>query len=57
MEWIYTQTKVSSQGSLEFALENRKKERNLDKNALFYNFKQLVQAYLIVSMDVWGLDR
>ena len=27
MEWIYTQTKVSGQDSLELALENRKKER------------------------------
>ena len=27
MEWIYTQTKVSGQGSLELALENRKKRK------------------------------
>jgi hypothetical protein len=27
MEWIYTQTKVSGQGSLELALVNRKKKK------------------------------
>jgi hypothetical protein len=27
MEWIYAQTKVSSRGSLELALENRKKKK------------------------------
>ena len=51
----YTQTKVSSQGSLELALENRKKVTYLfDKNlmAILYT---VVQAYLNVSMDVWGL--
>jgi hypothetical protein len=54
MEWIYTRTKVSGRGSLELAPENRKKEL---QKALFLHFlKQLVQAYLIVSMDVWGLD-
>jgi hypothetical protein len=39
MEWIYSETKVSDQYSLdrlELALENRKKEL---QNALFYNFK------------------
>ena len=30
------------------------KERKID-NWLF--FTQLVQTYLIISMDVWGLDR
>ena len=50
MEWIYTRTKVSGQGSLELALENMKKKRNIDNLK-----KQLARAYLIVSMDVWGL--
>ena len=27
------------------------------KMTIGYFFTQLVQAYLIVSMDVWGLDR
>jgi hypothetical protein len=42
---------VRGQGSLEVALENRKKERMII-SLLF--FTQLVQAYLIVSMDVLG---
>ena len=53
MEWIYTQAKVSDPGSLELALEMKKKIK-IDK---MHFFKQLVEAYLIVSMDVWGLDR
>ena len=32
MEWIYTQTKMSGQGSLESALEMRKKERKKKEN-------------------------
>ena len=55
MEWIYTRTKASGQGSLELALENRKNERKNDK--LIYSFTQLIQAHPIISMDVWGLDR
>ena len=47
-------TKMSGPESLELALVMKKKERKND-NWLF--FTQLVQAYLIVSMDVWGLDR
>jgi hypothetical protein len=35
MEWIYIQAKVSGQGSLELALENRKKERM--RNGYFSN--------------------
>ena len=50
IEWIYTRTKVSRQGSLELAQENERMT-----NGYFYT--QLVQAYLNVSMDVWGLDR
>ena len=58
MEWIYTRTKVSGQGSLELVLENRKrKERKKERMTNCYFFIQLVQAYLIISMDVWGLDR
>ena len=52
MEWIYTWTKVSGQGSLESALEKqkeRKKERKIDKWLFFYT------ASSGVSMDVWGL--
>jgi hypothetical protein len=33
MEWIYTQTKVSDQGSLELAL--KKKERKIDEMRFF----------------------
>jgi hypothetical protein len=29
IEWIYTQTKVSGQGSVELALEMKKKERQM----------------------------
>ena len=47
-------TKVSGPESLGLALEMKNKERKND-NWLF--FTQLVQAYLIVSIDVWGLDR
>ena len=49
MEWIYTLTKVSGQGSAELALEMRL------TNGYFFTW--LVQAYLIVSMDVRGLHR
>ena len=53
IEWIYTRTKVSGQESHELALIMKKKETRIDKMHFFYNFKkQLVQAYLIVSMDV-----
>ena len=53
MEWIYAQTKVSSSGSLELALEEMKERRTT-----IYTFfaKQLFRrSYLIVSMP--GLDR
>ena len=43
-------TKVSSPESLELALVMKKKKRKND-NRLFF-FTQLVQEYLIVSMDV-----
>ena len=46
-------TKVSGPESLELALVMKKKERL----TIGYFFTQLVQVYLIVSMDVWGLDR
>ena len=52
MESIYTQTKVSGQGSLELALiikkKERKKERKID-NWLF--FKHLVLTCTIVLMN------
>ncbi len=35
MEWIYTQTKVSGQGSLELAQEIKKKERKIEKWLFF----------------------
>jgi hypothetical protein len=51
MEWIYTQTKASGQGSLHLALEaGNEKERTIC--TFFTTTKQLVQAYLIVSLDV-----
>ena len=46
-------TKVSGPESLELALVMKKKERM----TIGYFFIQLVQAYLIISMDVWGFDR
>jgi hypothetical protein len=51
MEWIYTQTKISDQGSL------CQTERKNEEMQFFFYTAGLVQAYLIVSMDVWGLDR
>ena len=49
---------MSGPDSLELALEMRKKERLTIKFALFSkNQKELVQVYLIVSMDVLELDR
>ena len=44
---------MSGPESLELALVMKKKERMI----IGYFFTQLVQAYLIISMDVWGLDR
>jgi hypothetical protein len=56
MEWIYTQTKVSGQGSLELTLKNRKKkERKKIDNWLF--FKYLVLTSTIFLMNDLGLDR
>ena len=49
MEWIYTQTNVRSQGSVELAVEE-KKARRLRFLHSYDFFTQLVQAYLIVSM-------
>ena len=57
MEWIYTQTKTSDQGSLELALIMKKKERKKERltNGLF--FKHLVLACIIVLMNDLGLAR
>ena len=52
MEWIYTETKMSGQGSLELAQE-RKKERM--RNSHF--FEHLVPAYAIELMNDLGLVR
>ena len=41
MEWIYTQTKMSGQGSLELALEMRKNERMTNG----YFFEHLVLLF------------
>ena len=54
IEWIYTQTKMRNQGSLELALEMKKKERKIDK---WLFFKHLVLACTIVLMNDLGLDR
>ena len=40
MEWIYTQTKMSDQGSVELALIMKKKERR--QMAIFLNFRILL---------------
>ena len=52
MEWIYTQTTMKDQGSLELALEMKKKERKND-NLLF--FEHLVLTSTIVLTN--DLDR
>ena len=51
--WIYTQTKMSDQGSIELALTMKKKERLT--NGLF--FERLVLACAIVLMNDLGLNR
>ena len=58
VEWIYTWTKVSGHGSLELALENRRKERKIDKiNGYFLNIRfwfwhiQLLWWMILVSID------
>ena len=53
LEWIYIQTKMSSQGSLELALEMRKKEGMTNG----YFLENLVLAYTIVLMNDLGLIR
>ena len=53
MKWIYTQTKMRGQGSLELAQETKKKERL--RNGHF--FEHLVLAYTIVLMNDLGLVR
>ena len=54
MEWIYVQTKMSDQGSVELALIMKKKEERLT-NGLF--FECLVLACTIVLMNDLGLNR
>ena len=51
MEWIYTQTKMSDQGSVELALI--KKERMTNG----YFFEHLILACTIVLMNDLGLNR
>ena len=58
MDLYENQGPVSGPESLELYLAlrlviKRKKERMI----IGYFFTQLVQAYLIISMDVWGHDR
>ena len=56
MESIYTQTKVSGQGSLELALIIKKKERKKErKNEKWLFFKHLVLTYTIVLINDFGL--
>ena len=58
MEWIYTQTKIRDQGSLELDMEMRKKERKKKErltNGLF--FEHLVLTCTIVLMNDLGLVR
>ena len=57
MEWIYTQTKMSSQGSLELALEMRNKERKKERLTNGYFHEHLILAYTIVLMNDLGLIR
>ena len=54
MEWIYTQAKVSGQGSLALALiMKKKKERKKERtNEKWLFFKRLVLAYTIVLMNL-----
>ena len=53
MEWIYTPTKISDQGSVELALIMKKKERMTNG----YFFEHLVLACTIVLMNNLGLIR
>ena len=53
MEWIYTQTKMSDQGSLELALIMKKKERMTSG----YFFEHQVLACTTVLMNDLGLVR
>ena len=53
MKWIYTQTKMSDQGSIELALIMKKKGRLT--NGLFFDY--LVLACTIVLMNDLGLNR
>ena len=58
MAWIYMLAKARGQVSLELALEEmkeRKKERKKIDNLHF--FTSVVHTYMIVLMDVLGLDR
>ena len=56
MAWIYTQTKVSDQGSLELALIMKKK-RKKETLTNGYFFEHLVLAYTIELMDDLDLIR
>ena len=58
VEWIYTQTKMRGQGSLELVLIMKKKERKKEermRNGLY--FKHLILACTIVLMNDLGLAR
>ena len=45
MEWIYSQTKMRGQGSLELAQETKKKERKIEKWPFFSNIWFLARNY------------
>ena len=57
MEWIYTRSKMSDQGSVELALIMKKKERKKERMTNGYFFEHLVLACTIVLMNNLGLNR
>ena len=58
IEGIYTQTKMSDQGSVELALIMKKKERKKErKNDKWLFFDHMVLACTIVLMNDLGLVR
>ena len=54
MEWIYIFVKMESRSSLEIALEKIKKDGQF---APYSKRQKQLNMYLIVSMDVLGVDR
>ena len=54
MEWIYIFVKMRGRSSLEIALEKIKERLTI---CTFFQKQKQLNVYLIVSMDVLGVDR